>query len=432
MLTPDGSTTWGELLARFDMLCTEMAALRGARVGLVFSVSSSAFAAAAALEQLQCDVFLLSDDLSAEAAAELARDFRLGAIVRPASAGGGVAVEGFAGADTGSGQASVTILTSGTTGKPKAARHTWAGLARPARRTPDYPHPRWLLSYRPNLYAGLQVMMQCYVNAGTLIAPRAGDSAQDVVGLARRGAVQFGSATPSYWRWLITFAGTAEFRALGFAQITLGGETIDDAILQALRGLFPSARLVHIYATTELGRCFSVTDGRAGFPAKFLDGPSADGVELRIEEGELHVRSANSMRGYDPRSAPSTALNEQGYFATGDLVERVGDRVFFVGRRSDAINVGGNKVFPAQVERVIQEVAGVRDARVFGKRSSIAGELVAAEVVAEAGQDSVALVERVRAHCLERLTTAQRPRWIDVVDQIQLTHAGKKVRRSAN
>jgi hypothetical protein len=82
-------------------------------------------------------------------------------------------------------------------------------------------------------------------------------------------------------------------------QVTLGGEVVDQQILDSLRRTFPHARIVHIYATTELGRCFSVTDGRAGFPARYLTEPTADGVVLGVEDGELVVRSANAMEGYE-------------------------------------------------------------------------------------------------------------------------------------
>ena len=86
-------------------------------------------------------------------------------------------------------------------------------------------------------------------------------------------------------------------------------------------------------------------------------------------------------------SAETAEADESGtgWFATGDLVERVGDRCFFVGRRDDLINVGGNKVQPVRVEQVIQEIPGVRDVRVFARSSSLVGQMVACEYVTEPG-----------------------------------------------
>ncbi len=73
---------------------------------------------------------------------------------------------------------------------------------------------------------------------------------------------------------------------------------VDQGLLDQLHARFPQARIVHIYATTELGRCFSVADGRAGFPTSYLNQPTRDGVWLRLAGDELEVQSANGMVGY--------------------------------------------------------------------------------------------------------------------------------------
>ena len=295
VVTSAGATSWPELARRSARWARLHHELRCRRVGLPMAATADHFAMLAALDQLDVDVFLISADLSGTEIDERTSQFKLGALLR--FDGEQFIASHFDGEDPGSGQSTVTILTSGTTGKPKAARHTWRSLARPARRGPQQAHPRWLLTYRPNLYAGLQVVLQCFVNSGALIAPTPRTNATDVVRLAADASAQFSSATPSYWRWLLTFAPREQIARLRLSQVTLGGEVVDQPILDALRNALPQARLVHIYATTELGRCFSVTDGQPGFPARFLEQPSPDGVEMRVEQGELIVRSANAMRG---------------------------------------------------------------------------------------------------------------------------------------
>ena len=76
---------------------------------------------------------------------------------------------------------------------------------------------------------------------------------------------------------------------------SLWGEVADQGLLDALHRFYPCARIVHIYATTELGRCFSIKDGRAGFPVSLLDVPSEDGICLKIEDGELHVVAPQTL-----------------------------------------------------------------------------------------------------------------------------------------
>ena len=221
-------------------------------------------------------------------------------------------------------------------------------------------------------------------------------------------------------------AGDRHLNSIPLKQITLGGEAVDQATLNALKKVFPSTRLVHIYATTELGRCFSVTDGMAGFPSRFLDKPSPDGVEMRIEEGELVVRSANSMSRYDRTEVPSP---RDEWFHTGDLVDVVADRVLFVGRKSDMINVGGNKVYPIEVENMIRAVPGVADTRVYGEASSIVGELVKCDLVVQQDFEASEVEKAVRDKALAELNSFQRPRFISIVDDIPRTAAGKMQRK---
>ncbi len=148
-------------------------------------------------------------------------------------------------------------------------------------------------------------------------------------------------------------------------QITLGGEAIDQQILDALHGIFPTARMIHIYATTELGRCFSVSDGRAGFPAQLLEQPTAEGVELKVEDNQLFVRPAHAMEAYDRALPAADRFDPSGWFATGDLVRIEGDRVYFAGRRGDMINVGGNKVQPLEIENRLRGLPQIADVRVL-------------------------------------------------------------------
>jgi acyl-CoA synthetase (AMP-forming)/AMP-acid ligase II len=135
------------------------------------------------------------------------------------------------------------------------------------------------------------------------------------------------------------------------------------------------------------------------------------------------------MQEYDKLSSHGVSVDEEGWTRTGDLVELRDDRVYFVGRRSDLMNVGGNKVAPLEVERVIRELPEVADVRVYGRGSSIAGQLVVCDIVPAVGVSAEQVKQRVSEHCRQRLAAHARPRMIAVVNQIELTAAGK-VRRA--
>jgi len=428
VVTRDQSTTWAELREQARAIVNKCGAIRQRRVALSFPPTAKSYAALAALDSLACDIFLFDGHLSSEDAVRLSRSFKLGALLVASADDESSIFEVHQLSDEGvwSGMRTVTILTSGSTGEPKAASHSWESLSRPVRKDSRHLAPRWLLTYRANLYAGLQVMLQCFANRGTLAAAESEMNPQTTAQFMYDTKVQFVSATPSFWRRLLMFADRDLLRQIPIIQITLGGEVVDQPILDKLRQHFPSVRLVHIYATTELGRCFSVSDGIAGFPSSFLNKELSDQVELKVQQGELFVRSPNAMRMYDPYSSDRTGAGD--WFATGDLVEEKGDRLYFIGRKSDMINVAGSKVYPVEVERTIRTIPGVSDVRVFGKASSIAGELVACEIVPDSGQNAETLRETVIRVCRSHLATHQQPRFIKLVDQIDLSPAGKTLR----
>jgi acyl-CoA synthetase (AMP-forming)/AMP-acid ligase II len=428
VITSGVSTSWSALRGSSLAIFNQYKQLGRRRIGLSFCPLAKSYATLAALARLQCDVFLLDAGLAREEAIGFCRKLRIGAYLVPGSDStrSDLDISELEGEAEGSGNGSLTILTSGSTGEPKAARHSWEGLSRPVRKMAAGIFPVWLLTYRPQLYAGLQVMIQCFADHGTLVIPDRNMDPQAVVNLMVNSGVQYVSATASYWRRILMFSDGEQLRRVPLRQITLGGEVVDQPILNQLKRNFPKARLVHIYATTELGRCFSVNDGVAGFPANYLDGPLPDGVELRISDGELLIRSTNAMQMYDPFSSNISEVNE--WFTTGDLVDIRDGRVVFAGRKTEMINVAGSKVYPIEVERVIRTVSGVADARVYGKLSSIAGELVASDVVAESGIDPQVLKEEIMATCRAILASPQVPRVIKFVDRIELSLAGKTLR----
>ncbi|HTQ39539.1 MAG TPA: class I adenylate-forming enzyme family protein [Pirellulales bacterium] len=429
--------SWNDMAQLTAGAVQELSALRGQRVAVVHRGDGPTWAALAALDELRADVFLLNPMLSRAAQRQLADEFSLAAIVSTANAVNGERqvheIQPFENAAAGSGQSTVTILTSGTSGRPKAVRHHWGSLCRPVRLTAAQQPPVWLQTYLPNLYAGVQVSLQCLLNGGMLVCPDPAADVDQIIEMMLQERVAFASATPSYWRRLLLFGNAQKLRSVPLKQITLGGEVVDQQVLDLLKATFPQARIAHIYATSELGRCFSVTDGQAGFPARWIGSVTTDGVELKIEEDELLARSPNVMLGYDRLSVPSDinagSAPANAWIATGDLVRRIGDRCVFVGRSSDMINVGGNKVYPQEVEPVLRAVPGVADVRVYAAQSSLVGQLVAAQVVAARAEEADAVKDRVIETAARTLAPHQRPRLIDMVARIELSDAGKMVRR---
>jgi acyl-CoA synthetase (AMP-forming)/AMP-acid ligase II len=431
----EGHVSWSQLRKRADEFVAQLAPLSGQRVGFATRATASGFAALAALDKLGVDVFLLPGRSEEDAIRRIASQLELSDAVSWNDRGPLPEIVPLRRRRSTGGYGSVTILTSGTSGRPKAARHTWASLARPVRQLRADERRHWLLTFRPQLYAGLQVTLQCFVNYDTLVTVPDGATPTDIAELMRDEQVTHCSGTPSFWRRLLLFTDHEILQQAPLRQITLGGEVTDQPLLDGLFRLFPTARIAHIYATTELGRCFSVSDGRAGFPAQWIQACPFDGIELRIVDGELNIRSKNRMIGYDPLCPPAGPDNvdagSDAWSRTGDQVELKVDRVHFIGRASDLINVGGNKVAPLEVEAVIREIPVVADVRVYPQASSIAGQLVACDVVLNPGAVEQSTRQQITQACRSALASYQVPRVIRFVEQIELTDAGKTSHQSA-
>ena len=426
--TPSSRHTWGELAQLFRRKYRSLSSCRGQRIGILLSADAGPIVTLAVLESAACDVFLFDPRLPGEQRESWCKYLELDQMLE-APRRIRTTIRSVGSPDEVAGVGSVTILTSGTTGEPKPVRHTWQSIARPVRKSNSDAPQSWLLAFRPHLYAGLQVMLQALVNHKTLVVAPPDGTPEEIVQLMVDACVEYASATPSFWRRLIMFAPTKQLKRIPLVQITLGGEAIDQPLLDRLADLFPTARIIHIYATTEMGRCFSVSDGKSGFPASYLNHATSDGVEIKVLDGQLWIRSANAMQGYDYKADLKDERGEnKGWFPTRDMVEVRERRVHFVGRSSDMINVGGNKVYPIAVERVIRQLAEVADVKVFGIESSLAGQLVACQAVAASGVSAEVVRQRILEHCQQSLERYQCPRIVELKSQLQLSEAGKIAR----
>lgn len=305
------------------------------------------------------------------------------------------------------------LYTSGTSGTPKPVAHDLASLARTVRPRGSRPH-RWGLLFDPNRMAGVQVVLQSLAEGGVLLDATHLDSiAEQFAWLKEQGCTAL-SGTPTMWRRALQSDADpgADLR-----QITLGGEIADRFVLEALRRRFPRARITHVFASTETGAAFSVNDGLEGFPADYLTEPPR-GIQLEIRGGILHVLSPGT-----------SAAGADGFASTGDVVDTIDGRVLFRGRESGAVNVGGVKVWPEQVESTLRAHPAVVDGVVHGRRNALSGWILIASVVPADGADTGSLPTTLRSFCADRLSPAHVPAIVKVVDSVATARSGKAVRQ---
>jgi acyl-coenzyme A synthetase/AMP-(fatty) acid ligase len=323
------------------------------------------------------------------------------------------------------------LLTSGTSGVPKLVAHTQATLTAPVRagKPPDGVVV-WGTFYDIRRYGGLQIFLRAVLGRRSLILSNVGEPIGDhLARLGERGITHL-SGTPSHWRRALM---SPDIGRIAPRYVRLSGEIVDQAILDSLRATFPEASVGHAYASTEAGVAFEVTDGLAGFPAAFL-GRSASGVEMKVVDGSLRIRSSRTASRYVGMQQPEL-LDPEGFVDTGDMVELSGARYSFAGRKGGIINIGGLKVHPEEVEAVINRHPQVRMSLVRPKRSPVTGAIVIADVVLRSkvlrADAEPELKENILALCRAELPRHKVPATVNFVPSLDVAATGKLARRYA-
>jgi len=322
------------------------------------------------------------------------------------------------------------MLTSGTSGVPKIVGHTLEALTGAI--VADGTRGAgavWATFYDIRRYGGLQIFLRAIVGGGSMVLSSPGEALSDHVARLQARGVTHISGTPSHWRKLLMSGATSSFTP---RYVRLSGEIADQAVLDGLRDAFPAASVGHAYASTEAGVGFAVNDGREGFPADIV-GTNRDGVEMKVEDGSLRIRSKRTAHAYVGRKA-AELTDSDGFVDTGDMVELRGDRYHFVGRRGGIINIGGLKVHPEEIEAVINRQPEVRMSRAKSRRSPITGGIVVADVIladnVDAGRGDE-IRARILADCKASLAPHKVPAVIKFVAALDITAAGKLARHDA-
>ena len=311
----------------------------------------------------------------------------------------------------------LVLFSSGSTGDSKASVLDFDRLL--AKFLAPRPSYRTLVFLLFDHIGGINTLLHVLIHGGTIVTTddRHPDAVCTVVD---RHRVQLLPATPTFLRMLVIAEAIKRHDLSSLEIITYGTEPMPASTLAAVREALPWVRLKQTYGLSELGI----------LPTK---SPSSDslwlkvgtaGLEHRIVDGVLWIRSQTAMLGY--LNAPSP-FECDGWFNTQDLVEANGEYIRILGRKSELINVGGEKVHPIEIENVLLQMENVKDVTVRGKPNPITGEVVAARITPLRVEDPAIFSRRVRAYCQARLERYKIPAVIEIVDE---EHHGMRFKKS--
>jgi acyl-CoA synthetase (AMP-forming)/AMP-acid ligase II len=322
-----------------------------------------------------------------------------------------------------SGRPGLVLFSSGSTGKPKGMLHDLARVADKFRnaRTPIVAIPFLMLDH----FGGINTLLAITASLGTVVTA-ASRSVAAICQAVAEHRVELLPTTPSFLTLLAASDLPARYDLTSLQRITYGTETMPQATLDRIRALFPKVELQQTYGLSEVGvlRSQSRPDGSLWVRI------GGAGFETQVRDGILWIRSDYRMLGY--LNAPS-GFDAEGWFNTQDRVEvdRDGDGEWFriLGRITDLINVGGQKVYPAEVEDVILSQPNIDDVVVTGEKHALLGQIVVARVRLAANEPMDVLRLRIRKACSARLAAYKVPAKVLLIEQDIYSARFKKLRR---
>ena len=304
--------------------------------------------------------------------------------------------------------AGLVLFSSGTSGQPKAmVQDLSALLATYAERHPNGLPVLALLGF--DHIGGLNTLFGALAAGAPVVVP-ASRAPADVATAIANHRVAVLPASPTFLNLLLAAGVTADLSSLRV--ITYGTEPMPESLLARLKATFPQVRFIQTFGTSETGITHTVSPEAGSTFLRFED----PNLEWKVVDDELWLRSRTQIAGY--LNASNERFTADGWFRTGDKVEQGPNGTLrILGRMGEMINVGGEKLMPAEVESVVLGVPGVDDCRVRGEAHPLTGQTVAVDVVSFT-TDQEALRSAIRIACRERLARHKIPTRVTFVPSV--------------
>jgi acyl-CoA synthetase (AMP-forming)/AMP-acid ligase II len=350
----------------------------------------------------------------------------------------------------------VIIYTSGTTGHPKGATHSHRNLlavvqyhrmndaiATALGMAPPVPR-RFLMSLPLFHIASLHnLVLPRLVTGDTVVIAEGGFDVDRVLRLIERERITNWAVVPTMAHRIVEHGDLSTYDLSSLVALSVNSAPSSPALKERLRDAVPNIRtaLADSYGLTEASTAATVASAMdlAEFPTTVGSPVATVAIEIRDadgkplpdgDEGEICLRSPFTMLGYwDDPDATRAVLDDDGWLHTGDIGSLRDGRLYMSTRRSDLILRGGENVYPAEIEAVLDAHPGVAESAVFGVDDPDLGQAVAAVVVVAPGAPVTAA--ELATHVADHLAYYKVPAHWRLTDQpLARTATGKVVRRS--
>lgn len=311
------------------------------------------------------------------------------------------------------------LFSSGSTGKPKAMVHNLDTLIDSFKDKKEK-SMNMLVFLMFDHIGGLNTVFNALCMGACLIIPKIKD-AKTICELIEKYKIMVLPSSPTFLNLILISEEYKNYDLSSLRMITYGTETMPQSLLLKLKEVFPKVKFLQTFGTSETG--ISTTSSKSS-NSLFMKLEDING-EYKIVENELWLRSKTQVLGY--LNASMDSFTSDGWFKTGDLVEVDGEYIKIIGRAKEVINVGGQKVLPAEVESIILEMEEISDCMVYAEQNAITGQTVVCDVVLNKNIENIK--KRVRVFCKDRLDAYKIPTKVNVVDKTNFSDRFKKIRR---
>ena len=317
------------------------------------------------------------------------------------------------------GDPGLVLFSSGSTGKSKAALHNFLKIME------KFIVPRHRMRCINFLLfdhiGGINTLFYTLSNGGTVVTTSSRNP-EEVCQLIEKHRVELLPTTPTFLNLVLISEAYKNYDLSSLKLITYGTEVMPESVLKRLHRVFPGVRLLQTYGLSELGILRSKSRSSDSLWVKV----GGEGFKTKVVDRILWIRADSAMMGYLNAPSPFT---DDGWFITGDQVEVEGGYIRILGRKSEVINVGGKKVFPAEVESVLQMMDGVEDVTVNSEQNPIMGQIVKANVELKTEETASQFKKRMRVFCINKLSYYKIPQKVVVASVKMHGERFKKMRQ---
>ncbi|MEA9568024.1 fatty acid--CoA ligase family protein [Polynucleobacter sp. AP-Nickl1-40-C4] len=311
------------------------------------------------------------------------------------------------------------LFSSGSTGKPKAILHDFNRVMDKFRtqRPPISAIPFLMIDH----FGGINTILAITSGLGTVVTV-SDRSASKICEAIEKFKVELLPATPSFLNLLLASKMYEKYDLSSLKRITYGTEVMPQSTLDRINRIFSRVKLLQTYGLSEVGVLHSKSKGDGSTWVKV----GGEGFQTKVIDGILWIKSAYAMVGY--LNAPSD-FDDEGWFNTHDQVEVDGEFFRILGRKTEIINTGGQKVYPVEIESVILELENIEDVAVYGEKHALLGQMIVAKILLKAPESSESVKKRVRSACLSCLAPFKAPSKVILTKDPLHNSRQKKIRR---